>query len=66
MAMTMKMARVGADLTQQQVADLMGVHVQTYMKMEKDPEDMTVRNAKLFAKITGVPLSEIIFINNSN
>ena len=38
MAMTMKMARVGANLTQQQIADKMGIHVQTYLKMEKDSE----------------------------
>ena len=38
MAISMKMARVGADLTQQQVADKMGIHVQTYSKMESNSE----------------------------
>ena len=66
MAMTMKMARVGANLTQQQIADKMGIHVQTYLKMEIDSESVTIREAKLFSKIVGVAWSEIFFGNDSN
>lgn len=66
MPMTMKMARVGADLSQQQVADKMGIHVNTYSKMEKDSEGVTIREAKLFADIVGVPWTEIFFGSNSN
>lgn len=61
MTMTMKMARVGAGLTQQQVADKMGIHVQTYLKMEKDSDGVTIREAKLFSEIVGVAWSEIFF-----
>ena len=57
---------VGAGLTQQQVADKMGIHVQTYLKMEKDSEGVTIREAKLFSEIVGVAWSEIFFGNNSN
>ncbi len=66
MAISMKMARVGADLTQQQVADKMGIHVQTYSKLENDSEGMTIREAKLFSKIVGVAWTEIFFGSNSN
>lgn len=66
MAISVKMARVGANLTQQQVADEMGIHVQTYAKMENDPESMTIKDAKLFSKITGVSWAEIFFVNDSN
>lgn len=66
MAMSMKMARVGANLTQQQVADKMGIHVQTYSKMENDSENVTIREAKLFSDIVGVTWSEIFFGSNSN
>lgn len=66
MAMTMKMARIGAGLTQQQIADKMGIHVQTYIKMEKDSEGVTIREAKLFSEIVGVAWSEIFFGSNSN
>lgn len=66
MVMTMKMARVGANLTKQQVADRMGVHVQTYSKMENDSESVTIREAKLFSEIVGIPWIEIFFGDNSN
>lgn len=66
MALTMKMARVGAGLTQQQTADQMGVHVQTYSKMENDSEGVTIREAKLFSKIVGVDWTEIFFGTDSN
>ena len=66
MAISMKMARVGANLTQQQVADKMGIHVQTYSKMENDSENVTIREAKLFSEIVGVAWTEIFFGNNSN
>ena len=66
MTMTMKMARVGAGLTQQQVADKMGIDVQTYLKMEKDSAGVTIREAKLFSEIVGVAWSEIFFGNESN
>lgn len=66
MVITMKMARVGAGLKQQEVADQMGIHVQTYSKMENDPESMTIKDAKLFARIVGVPWTEIFFGKNSN
>lgn len=66
MAITMKMARIYAKKTQQQLADKMGVHVQTYAKMENNPEDVTIREAKLFAEIVGLPWEEIFFGNDSN
>lgn len=66
MGISMKMARVGANLTQQQIADQMGIHVQTYSKMEADSESVTIGEAKLFARIVGYPLEEIFFGNDSN
>lgn len=66
MAISVKMARVGANLTQQQLADEMGVHVQTYAKMENSPDTMTIQEAKLFSKIVNVPCTEIFFDKDSN
>ena len=66
LAITMKMARVGANLTQQEVADIMGIHVQTYMKMEKNPEEVSIKDAKRFSKIVGVPWSDIFFDKDRN
>lgn len=66
MAISMKMARVGANLTQQQVADKMGIHVQTYSKMENNSESVTIGEAKLFGRIVGVAWTEIFFGEDSN
>ena len=63
---TPKMARVGAGLTQQEVADALGVHVTTYGKMEKNPDEMTIAEALQFSKIVGLPLQDIFFDENSN
>lgn len=61
MSITMKQARVGIDATQQELADAMGVHVQTYARMEKHPEDMTIAQAKRFCEIVKRPLGDIYF-----
>lgn len=66
MRLTMKQARVGAEMTQQQVADSLGVHVQTYQRMENNPEDISIKQGKKFADIVGVNFEDIFFIRSSN
>ena len=61
MPITLKQARIGIDATQQEIADEMGVHVQTYARMEKHPEDMTIAQAKRFSEIVKRPISDIYF-----
>ena len=61
MVLTMKQARIGIGKTQQELADLMGVHVQTYARMEKHPYDMTIAQAKKFCEIVGIPISDLYF-----
>lgn len=63
---TMKQARVGANLTQQEVADRMGVHVQTYQRMESHPGDITIKQGREFARIVGLTFDDIFFDSNSN
>ena len=59
MPLTMKQARIGINATQQELADRMGVHVQTYARMEKHPEDLTIKQALLFASIVDRPISDL-------
>jgi len=61
MSLTVKQARIGIDATQQEIADKLGVHVQTYARMEKHPEDMTIKQAILFSQIVGLKVSDISF-----
>ena len=63
---SVKMARVGAGLTQAQTAEKMGIHPHTYMKLENDPESMTIKDAKLFGEIVGIDWEQIFFSNDSN
>lgn len=58
---SVKQARLLAEKTQEQLADSLNIHVQTYRKIEKDPGSATIRQAKQIAKITGIPLNEIFF-----
>ena len=66
MQITMKQARVGAEMTQQQVADKLGVHVQTYQRMEQHPQDVTIRQGKEFSAIVGCSFEDIFFAADSN
>ena len=66
MVVTMKMARIGKNLTQQEVADILGIHVTTYAKMEKNPEEVSIKDAKRFADIVGIPATDIFFGSNRN
>jgi len=61
MKLTMKQARVGKNMTQREMAKALEIHEQTYSKYEKDCLDMSVRQAQLFSKITGVEFDDIFF-----
>lgn len=66
MATPVKVARIEADMSQQDVADRMGIHVQTYAKLEKNPDMMTIDDAKLFSSIVGRNITDIFFASDSN
>lgn len=58
---TLKMARVGANLTQAQMAEELGVHVVTYHRWENNPEDISIKDAMRICRIVDRPLDDIIF-----
>lgn len=64
---SVKAARINAGFTQGEIADLLGVHVQTYLKFEQHPEKMTVKMANDFARIVNRSVEAIYFLpSNSN
>ena len=65
MALTLKQARLLAELTQKDVAERLGVHRQTYAKWERNADEMPIGKAKLFAKIVGRNIDEIFFSSQS-
>lgn len=58
---TMKQARTYAGLTQSDVAEKMGIDRSTYIRLEKNPDKMTIQRALDFSEITGIPLDRIFF-----
>ncbi|EOR24993.1 phage-related Cro-like protein [Niallia nealsonii AAU1] len=62
---TLKQARLLKGLTQDQVAKELGVHVQTYRKMEKHPDDVTVGEAKKLSEILEFSYDFIFFNTDS-
>lgn len=66
MKLTVKKARLIAGLKQKDIAEILGVHVQTYMKWERNPEEMSIGTAKQFSKIVGIEVEEIFFDKESN
>ncbi|AQX55929.1 helix-turn-helix domain-containing protein [Priestia flexa] len=65
MKFTLKQARLLKGLTQKEVAKKLGVHVQTYSNMERNPDDVTVGEAKLISEILGFSYDFIFFNDNS-
>ena len=57
MKLSLKQARVGAGLTQEQMAERLGVTNITYLTYEKEPKKMRVDRLLTFSKVTGVDIS---------
>lgn len=53
---TLKALRVNKKKMQQEIADYLEVNLRTYQKYEKDPDIMSLGNAKKLAKYYGISL----------
>jgi putative transcriptional regulator len=62
----LKLARVEKDLTQQQLADLVGVTRQTIGLIEARKYNPTLKLCLLLAKVTGKSLDELFWIEGEN
>ena len=61
MNLTVKQARQIKEKTQRQMAEMLGLHVDTYRKIERNPNLATIEQAKEISEITGVSYNEIFF-----
>ena len=61
MALTLRQWRKAREITQEKMADRLGVHINTYPNWEKEPGKITIENSKKIAEILGVPLDDISF-----
>lgn len=58
---TVKQARTLGGFTQVEVAKALGVHVNTYQRVEQHPEKATIEFAKAFSQFVKIPLDDISF-----
>lgn len=61
MKCSVKQARLLAEMTQKQMAAMLGIHVQTYRNIEKKPTKATVLQAQKISEITHIPFDDIFF-----
>ena len=58
---SLKSARALRNYTQQEMADLLGVHCNTYADWEKHPENVRIKDAKRIASVLELPVSAIFY-----
>lgn len=63
MALTLRQARRLKEKTQEELAELINVHVQTYRKLEESPDLVTIGQAKKISDFLGISYDEIFFNN---
>ena len=61
MIFTLKQARRYANQTQRDMAEKLGISRDANMRLEKNPDKVTVRQAKIISQITGIPYDSIFF-----
>lgn len=61
MEITLRSARRLADKTQGEVANYIGVCLDTYRSIERHPERATIKQAKAISNFLGMPYGKIFF-----
>ena len=61
MVLTVRQWRAVREKTQREMAELLGVHINTYQKWERNPRIMDVRHAQRLAEIFEVDINDIDF-----
>lgn len=62
--LTIKQWRRAKGISLQKMADLLGVHVNTYTSWEENPQKITIGNAYKISEILAVNISDIDFLCN--
>lgn len=65
MQFTFKELRARKDLTQRELAKILGVSVATYNSWEKNPEKMPIKKCIMLAEYHSVSLNDILFMPNN-
>lgn len=66
MALTIRQWRRAKEITQEQMAERLGIHVNTYQNWEEAPGKISVTKAVEIAEILGITINDIVFQSESN
>lgn len=71
MRFSIKELRRAKEITQEEMASLCGVHLNTYRAWEDNPAEIKLSKAMIIARRLGIELKDVIFLpedttNNSN
>lgn len=61
MHLNLKQTRRVKEKTQNEMAKMLGIHVDTYRKLEENPEIATIQQAKAISAFLGVSYNDIFF-----
>lgn len=61
MILTVEQWRRAKGLSQAKMATILGIHINTYQNWEKNPENISVKNANEISHIFNVPIDDISF-----
>lgn len=63
-AKTLRDYRTLNNLTMEDMGELLAIHPQTYATLEKNPDRVSIKQAKLLAAKFGVTINDIFFDND--
>lgn len=61
MGLSLKQLRLIRGKTQDDMAKLLNIHVQTYRKLEENPDEITIKQAKIISGFLEVSYDDIFF-----
>lgn len=61
MGLSLKQLRLIRGKTQEDMAKMLNVHVQTYRKLEENPDEITIRQAKIISGFLEISYDDIFF-----
>lgn len=65
MGLSLKQLRLVRGKTQDDMAKLLNIHVQTYRKLEENPDEITIKQAKIISGFLEVSYDDIFLVNKS-
>lgn len=64
MSLTLRAWRRAKEISQQEMADKLHIHVNTYQNWEYNPEQIGIGNAMKICEILGVSLNDVEFVSD--